>query len=321
MGEREALLRAVCQHPDDNTPRFVFADWLDEHDEPERAEFIRVQIELSSHPESDKRHLLQAREAELLSDHSEEWVQPLVEYWLDWSDKPYAFCRGFVEELELEAATFIDRGEELFAMTPLRGVRLPDEEWYEVLAACPLLLRLKSLDLTGSGLTSGFRGIHDFLASPNLGRIEHLILQGMDDNAHLDPTGVDTLAKNPHLLHLRHLDLSNNWFGPEGIPPLIEAIWLPQLERLELEGVGIADEGVDWLAGATRFTNLQILNLVANSIGDRGGRRILQTDWLDQLAMLDLRDHYGYRERHIDEGLRDETIALLKLRFGPRIRF
>jgi uncharacterized protein (TIGR02996 family) len=34
MNDREALLRAVCENPDDDTPRLVFADWLEEHGEP-----------------------------------------------------------------------------------------------------------------------------------------------------------------------------------------------------------------------------------------------------------------------------------------------
>lgn len=42
-----ALLAAVCQFPDDDTPRLVLADWLDEHEQHERAEFIRVQVELA----------------------------------------------------------------------------------------------------------------------------------------------------------------------------------------------------------------------------------------------------------------------------------
>jgi uncharacterized protein (TIGR02996 family) len=318
MTEREALQKAVCENPDDDTPRLVFADWLDENGEPERAEFIRVQIELTSNSHPDENRILRARESELLEKHAGAWTDPLAGYWLDWSGKPYSFSRGFVEHLELEATTFTARGEELFRLTPLRSVHFPDEEWYEELAACPLLLRLRRLDLTASGLTTGFRGIHDFLASPNLANIEHLVLQGMDDNAHLDPTGVETLARNAHLSHLRHLDLSNNWFGPEGIPPLIESAWLPQLERLELEGVGIADEGVDWLAGATGFRNLRFLNLVANSISDRGGRRILQTEWFGQLELLDLGDHLG--EDHIEEPLTHATAALLRQRFGDRIR-
>jgi uncharacterized protein (TIGR02996 family) len=46
MTERDALYRAVMLHPDDDTPRLVFADYLDENGEGDRAEFIRTQIEL-----------------------------------------------------------------------------------------------------------------------------------------------------------------------------------------------------------------------------------------------------------------------------------
>lgn len=45
LPEWELLLKAVAASPDDDLPRLVAADWLDEHGEPERAEFIRVQIE------------------------------------------------------------------------------------------------------------------------------------------------------------------------------------------------------------------------------------------------------------------------------------
>lgn len=38
-----ALLAAVRRSPNDDTPRLVLADWLDEHEQHERAEFIRVQ--------------------------------------------------------------------------------------------------------------------------------------------------------------------------------------------------------------------------------------------------------------------------------------
>ncbi len=40
------LLAAVIAQPADDVRRLVLADWLDEHGQPERAEFIRVQIEL-----------------------------------------------------------------------------------------------------------------------------------------------------------------------------------------------------------------------------------------------------------------------------------
>src|SRR4051812_1418443 len=44
MTDRDALLASIHATPDDDAPRLVFADWLDEHGEPERAEFIRLQV-------------------------------------------------------------------------------------------------------------------------------------------------------------------------------------------------------------------------------------------------------------------------------------
>ena len=45
--DETALLAAVCAAPEDDAPRLVMADWFDEHGDPERAEFIRVQIQLA----------------------------------------------------------------------------------------------------------------------------------------------------------------------------------------------------------------------------------------------------------------------------------
>ena len=41
------FLAAICANPDDDAPRLVYADWLDEHGDP-RGEFIRVQVELAA---------------------------------------------------------------------------------------------------------------------------------------------------------------------------------------------------------------------------------------------------------------------------------
>lgn len=47
MIDEQTLIRSVCISPADDTPRLVFADWLDEHDQPERAEFIRLQCRIA----------------------------------------------------------------------------------------------------------------------------------------------------------------------------------------------------------------------------------------------------------------------------------
>jgi uncharacterized protein (TIGR02996 family) len=46
MSEQAALLAAIVAYPDEDTPRLIYADWLDENGEPARAEFIRLQVDL-----------------------------------------------------------------------------------------------------------------------------------------------------------------------------------------------------------------------------------------------------------------------------------
>jgi uncharacterized protein (TIGR02996 family) len=47
MSDRTALLRAIIDNLEEDTPRLIFADWLQEHSCAARAEFIRVQCEVS----------------------------------------------------------------------------------------------------------------------------------------------------------------------------------------------------------------------------------------------------------------------------------
>ena len=41
----DALFRAICELPGEDTPRLMYADWLQENGQPDRAEFIRLQCE------------------------------------------------------------------------------------------------------------------------------------------------------------------------------------------------------------------------------------------------------------------------------------
>src|SRR3954463_15201453 len=51
MTSEEAFVQAILADPEDDTPRLVFADWLDEHGQHARAEFIRLQCRLAAAPE------------------------------------------------------------------------------------------------------------------------------------------------------------------------------------------------------------------------------------------------------------------------------
>jgi uncharacterized protein (TIGR02996 family) len=46
MTDRDALYRAILISPTDDAPRLVYADWLDEHGDPDWAALIRAMIRL-----------------------------------------------------------------------------------------------------------------------------------------------------------------------------------------------------------------------------------------------------------------------------------
>lgn len=326
MTEREALLRAICDNPDDDTPRLVFADWLDEHGEPERAEFIRVQIELTRAPDEKRRGVLEARGKELLKRHQREWTAPLTDFASDFFGNPFVFRRGFVENLGSDGELLLEdrAGDRLFGLAPIREIRLGEEEEYGELAKWKGFLRLRSLDLTGSGLSDHFNP-GPLIRSRYLANLTALGLGGQDDNGHLDLTGVRALLRSKHLGRLEELDLSGNWlnqFDPGTIEYLLTAKNLTSLRRLDLSRVGLRDEDAEAIAATPWVARLEVLNLGHNSIGDRGARAILESRHLDDIQQLDLRDNIETAqiadlfERDV---ISPETKRRLAKRFGKRV--
>ena len=44
VSDGDALRRAILDQPDDYTLRLIYADWLDENGQPDRAAFVRAQV-------------------------------------------------------------------------------------------------------------------------------------------------------------------------------------------------------------------------------------------------------------------------------------
>lgn len=116
----EALFRALCEQPLDDTPRLVYADWLDENGRPERAEFIRLQCErwnlCPAYPTVAE---ARTRASELLRRHRAEWDAELpdlagVEWWCE------IYARGFVDKAQVFAVADVTGTlTAMFAATPL----------------------------------------------------------------------------------------------------------------------------------------------------------------------------------------------------------
>ncbi len=93
MSEHDALLRAILDDPQADDRRLVYADYLEENGQQQRAEFIRVQVALAAHERAvadgiepdnpfapgylifSKRQALNARMHDLLCKHAWEWLK------------------------------------------------------------------------------------------------------------------------------------------------------------------------------------------------------------------------------------------------------
>lgn len=154
MTDRAAFLRRIIAAPADDLPRLVFADWLDEHGEGERAEFVRVQCQIATlerfAPSSirntdegrEQYAALRRRERELLLRHWAAWtpyLSPgnslqviLSDRWQFDGTPAGLFTRGFVSSVTCTWADWSAHAGAIRAATPLERVRLttmPTDEW------------------------------------------------------------------------------------------------------------------------------------------------------------------------------------------------
>ncbi len=130
--EERAFLAKILAEPEDDTVRLVYADWLDENGQGDRAEFIRLQIELSKplarqFSDSGAVEAARKRQDELLARHSREWRGYPLDLTLRVGDtmgvRDYAtqlapgagdlyrvnsyWSRGFVEKVRLSSEEFL----------------------------------------------------------------------------------------------------------------------------------------------------------------------------------------------------------------------
>src|SRR5229473_8105329 len=121
MNHEAAFLEAVADDPDNDALRLIFADYLDERDDP-RGEFIRVQIELAGMAEDDpRRKELRRRENALLATHENQWLGDSAQFLEEWD-----FERGLLDSIEIDASKFLAHADELFRLGPIRRLRLSD---------------------------------------------------------------------------------------------------------------------------------------------------------------------------------------------------
>lgn len=243
--EMRVFFREIKENPDDDTPRLIFADWLQEHGDATaaaRGEFLRSRVLRQRLPPDDPIHgLLKRREGELFTAYRWAWLGPLADQARYWE-----FDRGLVQ--------IWAQGE--------KALTAEVATW----AATEAGLWIDALALTDVTLTHLVR----LSESPLL---EQLSTLDLSDNQ-LGELGV--LFEGSRGSQLHRLVLSRNRLGGQGIVPLAASIRLRQLRVLELERNLLRDDAADQLATAPSLQNLRVLRLRHNHFSSQGIARLRQ---------------------------------------------
>jgi uncharacterized protein (TIGR02996 family) len=318
MSEEEALLAAVYANPDDDTPRLVYADWLDEHGDAERAEFIRLQIERArttppgvpaGRSSRKMRAEKSAREDALLKRHAQAWFQPPA----GWTYfQHYTVRRGFPYAVACGSEPFLALQDVLtrWPITRLNaGMWLQNAGYAHRLAELHLLARTRELNAYYSH--AGLEGLRVLLESPFLAGLLWLNVAC----CRLGDAGAEFLARRPVLPRLRYLDLNANDITSSGVRALIESEHRGAVESLSLANSPVTaddarellqseywtgltdlclwnsrfrDDAVAALAACPALSRLTALNLNHNRITDDGVRALAASPHVRNLRTLSL---------------------------------
>lgn len=256
--EQQAFWAAIRNAPEDDTPRLRYADWLHEHGEADRAEFIRVQCALAKlGPDRRKgrkeRVLLEPREEILLAANGDRWLAPLraalqgQNPW-DRSDEwlgRLKFRRGFVDGqyFGLESARRLAAARD--TVEPLDLVRVMECAMHYRHASVAEIARWPG---AGCVLTFSIAGgadsdISTIVQSKYLSNLAYLgVWYGK-----VSDEGAADLAGWTQATTLRSADLKDNPITDAGAFALADSPFLIQLRHLDLHGTQIGRDGKNQL--------------------------------------------------------------------------
>lgn len=195
----QVFLQKIREEPGEEMHRLVLADWLEEHEQPYRAELLRLFTEMSRLQPTDRRWAqLAQREEQLRNQHYDALLGPLHRLpgfweitiapggWLDANVKAQHLERvitsgewAWLESLRVHGKVFLPRIVQPLASPHLvsfahlelynNGLR---EAGARLLAGSRMLARLTSLCLHANEI--GSEGVAALVASPHLSRLTHL---------------------------------------------------------------------------------------------------------------------------------------------------
>lgn len=321
----DALVRAVFDNPEDDTPRLVLADCCEELGQSARAALIRLQCELAR-TEADERLKELREEQKKLMPAVRTEMGPIPD------DMSTTFDRGFVKlnangwwGIECDALPakfpelFRDGWVEIVSVR--YGYELP--EWVFGLLRQVREVDFSKGDMTDRDLVRIASDLRPGAAGARLrsvrvprqfqkryqeltaaaaegtapgtetatGVVEAYPGQGLGSSRrfeNLNPTQFALLVHAGHLRGAQYLGLSGE-IGDEGIRALLAAPGLDELVSLELTNSGVGPDGMKELAASPHAGRLQWLAIHGSTIGDALASALRGAAW-PRLIRLSLTD-------------------------------
>lgn len=310
--DRDALLAAVRASPDDDTPRLVLADWLDDHGEPDFAAFIRLEIERDRHDfNSPIWHELNRRARPLrraaFPGYVEDVLSPTrrgfhkhiqigVLALRDGLHRIGPYSTRLVVQLGANTQRDLDAEAETAAGGPdhvgdaLRDIFVSPwvREWVTLHTYSLRLTAARAVSIAGPGNLSGLEflaidgGVDDdamaTLAVADLPRMRRLAiveLAPMRDEPLLSPAAMDTLLGSGLAPRLELLRLCGGWVG-DRIRQVVRCAELRNLKVLDIQFAPLDDELMDLLASPATLPNLERL-VTGELSGDQQARLAVRT--------------------------------------------
>jgi uncharacterized protein (TIGR02996 family) len=282
VSDRAALASAILDNLDADTPRLVFADWLDEHDEGPRAEFIRTQIEAARLPKARTKSEPEKRANALLRKHGKAWAAALglPEY-------SGEYVRGFLTNMGVDYGELL-RLAPMLAVEPftlrldlsghLRDGSEVTPAWMKKLAANPVLRTVTEMDSETGGF--GAELTVPLFKSKHLRNLWKFTV--FEDN--IGSKGVKAIAESPSPFVLRHLCL-NSGIGAEDDtdeqPDTVKAVKVlashprfEALERLGLQFNSLGAKCAELLAASQTLSAKLVIGLAASRFDSQAEARL-----------------------------------------------
>jgi uncharacterized protein (TIGR02996 family) len=289
MSDEKALLAAILANPDEDTPRLVYADWLQEHGDASglaRAEFIRLQIEAAQLPEDDRRRAaLTKRYRELARHHQTTWKREFNE---NHGGKHLVgeFQRGFITRL-----TGVD--SDIAAYFPLAASAHPIQEifteaeidndpgMFGPVATCPALAKVRRIKYTRLPAAVA----QTLFSSPHLTGLRVLRLQWCTSAA------IELLSRSVASKSLRELGIWDSGYGgvntDSALGTLLTAEW-PALETVRIDNCAVRDGGVQLLVADFAARRRRALHVSEDTLTVQGARTAIEAVIPTELNSLSL---------------------------------